>query len=245
MNTEPRCVLLLVHGLGTHSGRWDAMVNFFLKKSMPSYTVNLPKFNRIHDYYPEILRLREIAAKDNPGKKIFLIGESLGGLASFLFAAKHPELFNELVLISPAFAGRKAMSFPETVKMVAPILYDPARQVSLPFDSSMCTRDIDYRKKMDKDPLEHRSAPVKLVLDILKAQIQAKAVLKKVNGSVLFLVAGEDMIVDTGVSRKIFEGLGTEDKTFLEFPGMYHALSIELDKEVVFEELFNWINKRV
>lgn len=241
---DPRCVFLLVHGLGTHSGRWDAMADFFLRKNITSYSVDLPELNRIRDYYIQILRVREIASKENPGRKIFLIGESLGGLASFLFAAGHPGLFEGLVCMSPAFASRKKFGFFEALKMIAPVFYDPSKRVAMPFDSSMCTRDADYRKKLDNDPREYRSSPAGLILDIFIAQSRAGGALKRLKMPVLFLVSGGDMIVDPAISRKIFDRIPSEDKTFVEFPEMYHALSIESGKEAVFEELLKWAGER-
>lgn len=235
----------MVHGLGAHSGRWDAMADFFLKNGMRSYAVDLPKLSRISDYYQEILRIRQTAAKENPDKPVFLVGESLGALASFLFMAKDPGLFNGLICISPAFAARKAIGPSEALRMIFPVFYNPSKLVSLPFDSSMCTRDKDYRKKMDADPREYRSAPVRLILDIFISQLKAKSVLKKIKKSVLFLVAGEDMIVAPEAAVSIFGRLGAKDKTLLEFPRMYHALSIDLEKEVVFEEILSWIESRI
>ncbi len=246
---DPRCAFLLVHGLGTYSGRWEAMAGFFLQKRISSYAIDLPKLSRIRDYYSEISRVRNIASKENPGKKIYLVGESLGGLASFLFAADKNSyavgFFDGLICISPAFAGRKKINFFEGIKMLAPIFYNPSKQVNLPFDSSMCTRDTDCRIKLDNDPYEYRTASVRLIFDILTAQARTKAALKNMNTPVLFLVAGKDMIVDPGVSRKVFGALPAADKTFLEFPDMYHALSIELGKETVFEDIFKWVEKRL
>lgn len=244
MNTDPRCVLVLVHGLGAHGGRWEAMADFFLNKGIPSYAVNLPNLSSVSSFYSEILRIHDVAAKENPGRKLFLAGESLGGLVSFLFAAEHPELFDGLVCISPAFASRRAIGLLQAAKMLFPILYDPSRQVKLPFDSSMCTRDEGYRKNMDADPLEHRSISMALVFGILMAQRLARSVVKKIRSSVLFLVAGEDLVVDAGVSRKIFDGLEVKDKKFMEFAGMYHSLSIDLGKEAVFEALYKWVKDR-
>ena len=242
---DPRCVFVLVHGLGTYSGRWEDMADFFLKDRISSYAVDLPNLHSVSSFYGEILRIYKIAVKDNPGKKIFLVGESLGGLASFLFAAEQPELFNGLVCISPAFASRNKLRFSEAINMLAPILYNPSKQVKLPFDSSMCTRDADYRKKMEGDPFEYRSISAALGLGILMAQIRAGSVSKKIKTGVFFLLSGEDMIVDTGISKKIFDGIPARDKTLREFPGMYHSLSIELGKEIVFEELLEWVKKRI
>ena len=36
---EPKCALLLVHGLGAHGGRWEAFADYFLKRSISSYAI--------------------------------------------------------------------------------------------------------------------------------------------------------------------------------------------------------------
>ena len=40
---SPRAVFLLVHGLGSHGGRWEAMGSFFMKRAVSSYAVELAK----------------------------------------------------------------------------------------------------------------------------------------------------------------------------------------------------------
>ena len=244
---EPKYVFLLVHGLGAHSGRWEAMADFFLKKGISSYAVELKDGSRENfgSYYGKILRLYGIIAKENPSKKIFLAGESMGALISFLLCAARPGAFSGLICISPAFAARERIAFPDGIRMLAALFYNPGKQFTLPFDSSMCTRDIDYINKMDQDPREYRSVPLRQIFEILLAQVYARAVKKKMMTPALFLIAGEDKIVDPAVSAAVFKGLAVKDKTLVEFPGMYHALSIELGKEAVFEEILKWAERRI
>ena len=37
--SDPKCVFLLVHGLGAHAGRWEAFGDFFIKKNISSYAI--------------------------------------------------------------------------------------------------------------------------------------------------------------------------------------------------------------
>jgi len=241
----PRAVFLLVHGLGAHAGRWEAIGDFFLKKGISSYAIELPRQNLFRNCNDNILKLYDIAAKNNPAKKIFLIGESMGAIISFLLAAKKPGLFSGVVCISPAFASRYAPALLDGIKILAPLLYNPGKEFKLPFDSSMCTRDPEYRKKMDEDMREYRTVSSKLIIEILLTQARAGRMKKKLTTPVLFLVAGEDKIVDPRSAGAIFNGLLVKDKTLVEFPGMYHSLSIELGKELVFEEISRWVGKRI
>ncbi len=241
----PKAVFLLVHGLGAHAGRWEAMGDFFLKKSILSYAIELPQRDLFRNCYNDIIGLYGIAAKNNPAKPIFLAGESMGAVISFLLAAGSPGLFRGLICISPAFANRYRPALLDVIKIFAPLLYNPNKQFKLPFDSSMCTRDIDYRKRMDRDPREYRTISSKLIFEILLAQARAGRIKEKMTTPALFLLAGEDKIVDPKAAGAIFNGLLVEDKTLIEFPEMYHSLSIELGKESVFEEISRWVDKRI
>jgi alpha-beta hydrolase superfamily lysophospholipase len=60
----------------------------------------------------------------------------------------------------------------------------------------------------------------------------------------LFLVAGDDRIVDCRATRRIFGRLDSRDKKLVEFPGMFHALSIDTGREAVFEEIARWAGER-
>ena len=238
----PKAVFLLVHGLGTHPGRWEAISDFFANRGIASYPVELGDLSQS---YNKILALRDLIVKENPSKKIFLVGESMGALISFLLVADSPGLFNGLICISPAFANRYKPGLSDSLKMLSALFFYPKKEFKLPFNSSMCTHDPEYRKKLDKDPREYRSISVRQVFAILLDQFRAKMVKNKIAVPVLFLLAGEDKLVDPEASRSIFNNLAVRDKTLIEFPGMYHSLSIEIGKEAVFEEILKWTEKRI
>lgn len=251
----PRAVFLLVHGLGAQAGRWEAMGDFFVKKGISSYAAELWDVDRpdmasyrsghFRAYYSKILRLYDIAVKDNPSKKIFIIGESLGALISFLLVSGRPGLFSGLICVSPAFANKVALAPADYVRVLSALLYNPRKLFALPFDSSMCTRDISYREKLARDDREFRPVSSKLIFEIVLAQARARIAKNRMTIPALFLVAGEDKIVDPRSARAIFNGLAAEDKAIVEFPGMYHSLSIDLGKESVFEEILRWVDRRI
>ena len=252
---SPRAVCLLVHGIGAHSGRWEAMADFLLLNGIASYAIDLKDFDKhgvpdkgsttFRDYYDKIMRLYDIASKENTSKKIFLVGESLGALISFLLVAGRPNPFNGLVCLSPAFANRYKPAIADRLKMFKCLFYDKEKRFKMPFDSSMCTRDADYRRRLDEDPREYRSIPAREIFDILSAQIRARFTRNRIGMPVFFLVAGDDKIVDSDTTRKVFDRLIAEDKTLMKFPGMHHSLSIELDKENIFKEILKWVEKRI
>jgi alpha-beta hydrolase superfamily lysophospholipase len=247
----PRAIFLLVHGLGAHAGRWDAAGNCFLKHGISSYAVELKDHGRASsagfgDYRTKLLNLREIALKEvGSAVPVFLIGESLGAVLSFLVCVGNPGLFKGLICISPAFTARYKVPFFDSVKMLAALFYNPNKKFSLPFDSSMCTRDPECKGRLDCDPHEYRSASSKMIFSILAAQALAKGLFGKLNTPVLFLAGGNDLLVDPRSIRDALNALKVRDKEMVEFPGMYHSLSIDTGKEEVFDTILKWVEGRI
>lgn len=252
---EPRAILLLVHGLGAHSARWDFLSDFFLQKGVSSYAIELRGFGETKGlrghvdsfrvYFRDLRRLRDIIIEENRDRKIFLLGESLGAVISFLAAIPEPGLFGGLVCISPAFMSRLKASPLEYIKILLSLARNPKKQFKIPFDSGMCTRDAGCREILDSDSRELRSATAKFIFEIVKAQIQCAILKKKMRTPALFLLSGEDKLADPEASKRIFNGIKTDAKKLIQYPGMYHALSIDLGRERVFEDIFKWMEKRI
>ncbi|MCX5715704.1 MAG: lysophospholipase [Candidatus Omnitrophica bacterium] len=253
---SPKAVFLLVHGLGGHSGRWEFLADFFLHYERSSYAIELKGFGETKDlrghidsfdtYLKDIVSLHEIIKRENSGAKIFLLGESMGALISFLTAAKNPNLFNGLICISPAFKSRLKFGFLGYLKIFTLLIINPKKRVSVPFNSMMCTRDVKYQKLMDNDSREYRLATPRLLLNIALAGRQATAIKDNIRTPVLFLVAGEyDRLIDPAAAQNIFGGLQASGKEMIRYPQMCHALSIDLDKEKVFGDILKWVEKRI
>jgi alpha-beta hydrolase superfamily lysophospholipase len=248
-------ILLLVHGLGAHSARWEFLAGFFAQKGHSSYAIELKGFGRTPDrprghidsfdiYYRDVLQLRKEIEKEHPGKKVFLLGESMGALIVFILACLHPEEFAGQILISPAFRNAMKFPLPAYLTLIAFILFNTKRTLAVPFTSAMCTRDPEYQKVMDNNPDELRTASIKTLLNILFAQMRAGRLAKKISLPTLFLIPGRDVMIDEAYNRRFFARLPLRDKTKLEYPEMRHALSIELGREKVFADILNWMEKR-
>jgi len=254
-SSSPKIVLLLIHGLGGHSLRWQFLSEFFQRNGISSYALELRGFGEtkcaaghvdsFDVYIGDILRLRHIISEKHPGSKVFLVGESMGAVIGLLSALRQPGFIDGLVCISPSFADRLKFSILDRIKIFLPLLYKPAKLFNLPFTSQMATRDINHQKALDSDEREHRYASSKLLFEFLVARWRVMAGKKKIGMPALFLVSGADVISDPGVSRKVFDGLGSPDKRFILYPEMYHALSIDVGKEKVFEDMLEWIKGRL
>lgn len=108
---QPRAVAVFVHGLGGTMGHWQDLMDMLLKDGIASITPAMPG----HDDSPRstvgfgpaeaevVLATSAYARKRWPGRKIVLVGASLGGSAIWL-AAKRDPTCADAILTESAFA---------------------------------------------------------------------------------------------------------------------------------------------
>lgn len=240
-----KAVFLLIHGLGANSGWWGSLGSTLLKDGYPSRAVDLRGAGSFREFKEKILELHAAIKKEYPQKKIFAVGESMGSLIIFSMALKEKKLFDGLVCMSPAFKSKAPLNFIDYIKIFLPLLYNPGKEYKLPLTPDMCTRDAGYIKIMESDYSKDVLSTSKILFDIFIAQTYIKFSGLKLDAPVLFLLAGQDKIADSRTSKRIFDRLNAKDKTVIEYPDMYHSLSIDLGKEKVFQDIVSWADKRI
>ena len=250
---SPKAVVLLLHGLGAHSGRWDPFSRFLLERDFSSYAIDLGGFGEnapikghvssFKAYYDDIFVLFDIARQENPESKIYLAGESMGGLIAFMAASIYPDLFSGLICWSPAFVNSMPFNIHQYLNIFSALLYNPKKRIHMPFYPEMYTRDPEMQEHIKTDQKEHDFASSGLLYNILIAQIKSLFAAKNIKVPVLFQVAGTDNLVSPAASEKIFRHISSEDKRIIVYPDMYHSLSVDLDREAVFGDTFKWIKE--
>ncbi len=249
-----RAVFLLIHGLGAYSLRWDFLAQFFLKHSISSYAIDLKGFGEtttlkghidsFQTYYNDIQSLLSVIKKEHGTTKVFLIGESMGGLIAFIYAALMPALSGGLVCISPVFKSRLKFTLSDYAKIFFSLVFCPEKKFVMPFDAKMCTSDEDCQKLVEDNKSEYRMVSSKLLFNILLEQIRVHVLKPEIKIPVLFLISGEDDIADAKTAEKVFKKLRSPDKHIVCYAQMRHALSIERERKKVFEDILTWVDSR-
>ena len=105
---SPERVIVLLHGLGEHSGRYEDVAEFFNSNKIAVVALDhrghgLSPGTRCHvssfeDYLSPLLELTVEAEALYPGVSKVLIGHSLGGLIAAVFLLRHQDKFQSAVL---------------------------------------------------------------------------------------------------------------------------------------------------
>ena len=98
-DADPRSVLLVAHGFAEHSGRYGNLVNYFVPKGYAVWALDHRGHGRsdgervqvehFSDYLKDLKTFYDIVRKENPGKKIYLIGHSMGSMIALAYTAEY------------------------------------------------------------------------------------------------------------------------------------------------------------
>lgn len=251
----PKAVVLLVHGLGAHTGRWEFLADYLRSSGVASYALELRGFGQTEGqrgdidsfktYYRDIRTLRDIISQSHVLSKVFLLGESMGSLVAFNAGMLDESLCDGLILITPAIKNILPVSILTYIDIFSALLYDPRKSFKVPLNAGMVTRDREYVKVIDADHSEHRIASARMFFEILSAGRQMQKLLAQCRKSILVFIAGGDLVVDSCLVKKLFSRIPATDRKMIEYQQMYHGMSIDLDRERVFADIVQWIDKHL
>ncbi len=120
--------ILILHGWGSNSGRWQRVKELLEKKGIEVLALDLPGFGtipsplkpwgredyidwilqKVKDYNPPTTLPPEGQAPKN-WQKFNLLGHSFGGGLAVKMAAENPNLIDKLILCAPAIIKRKSI----------------------------------------------------------------------------------------------------------------------------------------
>jgi len=248
-----RGVVLLVHGLGEHVGRYDRLACQlnewgFAVRGYDQYghgesggpRGGLPTDTRLLDDLADIVD--STRARMAPHTPLILLGHSMGGLVAARFVACGLRPVQALVLSSPAFdAGLNALQ-----KLLLAVLpkIAPNLRIGNGLDPSLISHDPAVVAAYGADKLVHDRISARLARFIADGGPAMVAQAPTWSAPTLLLYAGADRLVNPAGSRAF---AAAAPKTVLSahcFEGLYHEIFNELDAAPVFAELKKWLDAR-
>ena len=221
-------VLLIIHGLGEHSGRYRDLVKLALRRGYGVITFDLPghgKSHGIRGHAPmkKVLRIVDNLAKETAEPPV-IFGHSLGGLIAARYAETGGRL-KALILSSPGFSYDRS-KVPKSLVNLAKFLslITPFLPMDNKIDPSKLSRNEDAVKRYVNDPLVHRKISVALARDFFLESERAVVEAGKINVPVLLMIGTSDEVTPPDGARKFYENLRVHTKKKIEFEGGYHEL---------------------
>ncbi len=248
-----RGVVLLVHGLGEHAGRYDHLARRlnewgFAVRGHDQYGHGesggargaLPTAHRLLDDLADIVDSTRVRmSRDTP---LILLGHSLGGLVAARFVSLALRPVEALVLSSPALdPGLSA--FQKILVAVLPKIA-PDLRVGNGLDPSLISHDPAVVEAYRKDKLVHDRISARLARFIADEGPATVAAAANWTVPTLLLYAGADKLVNPAGSRNFAAAAPKDVVNARCFETLYHEIFNEVDAEPVFAELKQWLDRR-
>jgi acylglycerol lipase len=244
-------VLLIVHGLGEHSGRYLNVVNHFVPLGYGVYGFDHPGHGksegvregveRFADYTDTLRVCDEMVKSRQRGTPVFLLGHSMGGLIASCYLLDHQADFRGAVISAPLVKAGGKVS-PATILMGRILSALAPRMGLLALDAEGISRDPEVVKAYVGDPLVfHGKTPARLAAELLKAMQRVTAEAGKITLPFIVLQGSADKLVDPGGAQMLYDKASSKDKALKIYEGLYHEVFNEPERARVLRDVETWL----
>ncbi|MBH0779997.1 alpha/beta hydrolase [Nocardia bovistercoris] len=251
---ETRAVIVLVHGVAEHSGRYEHVGIRLAEAGFAVYALDhlghgksaggAANIGSMDDSADNVAALLALAKRERPGVPAFLLAHSMGSLVTLYLVTRAPLEVDGLVLSAPPLdipVGNPLQ------KVFAPLLsrFTPNLGV-LTLDSSAISRDPAVVAAYDADPLVFRGKlPARTGAEILRATDLVKQRLARVTAPLLVLHGTEDALAAPSSTDLLERGVGAQDLTVIRYEGLYHEVFNEPERDKVLGDVITWLESHV
>lgn len=249
--SDPKAILLIVHGLAEHSGRYLNVVDRFVPHGYAVYGLDhighgksdgtRVYVERFSDFTGPLKTYFDMIQGWHPGKPVFLVGHSMGGLIGSVYLLQHQDELKGAVLSAPAVKVSDTIS-PATItlgKVLSGIL---PKTGLLALDSTFISKDKAVVSAYINDPLVYTGkVTARLAAEMLAAMQRVTAEAATIRLPLLLLQGTDDRLVDPGGAKMLYENTQSTDKTLKAYPGLYHEVFNEPEREQVLKDVEAWL----
>jgi len=254
-DTPPRAVVVLSHGLGEYARRYDHVAQRFGEAGLVTYALDHRGHGRsggkrmrvrdITEYTGDFDTLVGIAKREHPALKCIVLGHSMGGGIVFAYGVERPDNYDLMVLSGPAVAAQDLVH--PAMALVAKGL--GALVPGLPvqeLDESLISRDPAVVEAYRTDPLVyHGRVPAGVGRALLQVGETMPQRAPALTAPLLVVHGSDDGLIPVDGSRRLVDCVGSTDVELKVYPGLYHEVFNEPERNQVLDDVVSWITKRL
>jgi len=252
-SASPRAAILIVHGLGEHSGRYASTAAVLAGAGFAVHALDYRGHGhsdgrRVHvddvdDYVADVQAGLKEARRRSPGVSVFLLGHSQGGLIALKLALDHPAAIDGLVITSPFLAVHPASRPSAFVRAMARVMVRVAPRLPMPtkIDVRLLSRDTTVGEAYARDPLVSHAASAGWLRAVGHAQREVRARARELRVPTLLMASGSDRLVDPGVTRQFARDTNADVVEFVWWDGFYHEMLNDQGREQVLARIVDWL----
>ena len=253
--SNPKAALIVIHGLGEHSGRYKQLAEYFYAQDLVVFCPDQlghglssgkrGHVRRFEDYFVAVEEIRDKLERDYPNIPCFVLGHSMGALIAALWLVENQNRFAGALFSGGAF--RLAENPSNLLRSVVDTLAFLLPTVGvMKIDGRKVSRDPDIVNAYIKDSLVHHKAySARLISEFVKAMENLQRKSSVISIPVLVLHGEADTLTAPEGSTEFIKNISSQDKTLKMLPGVYHEILNEPEGPQLMSEMKEWIYKRL
>ena len=254
---DARAVLLVVHGLAEHTGRYLHVLDHFATAGFDCWAHDYrghgqspgPRVHVRHfdEFLTDLAAARRLVTDAQPDLPLFLVGHSQGGLIVLREAVTNPQGLEGIVVSSPFLGMHPDAAPPAALHMVANIVstFAPKLMFSKVAEPSVLSRDPKIPEAYIADPLVSTTVSARWFTEVLRAQTDTHARASTLSVPALVMQSGDDQLADPAATRSWASNAPAHLVEYVEWEGLYHEMFNEPEKEQVFARVEHWLGERL
>ena len=253
--TDSPDILLILHGLGAHSGWFIDMGNKLAARGMTVYAMDHRGFGRsgglpghIDNYYTYIEDINFIVTtirKRHPEAAIHILGHSMGAIFASHYAAEYQNILASVLFLNPWIQDSSQTSILTTLRILLGGIFRSRRYWQVAGGSEVMTANLEAKQLLQNDTYWRRKQTSSFLYQLFLMRSAALKKAKLISKPGLVMQAESDKAVVSEASHKLYETLANNDKTWKTFPGYAHDSEFEADRTLLDNEVVTWITEHI
>lgn len=251
---RPKVNVVIVHGLGEHSGRYSNIIEACDGKGISFFAIDHRGHGRSNgdrghtnsfmDYIIDLKIFVNMIRKNHPDTPLLMLGHGLGGTIACKYALTYQNDLAGLILSSPGFIP--TINVPVLRSKCADLLsaLTPSLSISYGIDPAELTHDEASIAGFADDPLVHTTITPRFYTEYLEGASFCLDHARQLRLPLLIVHGGEDRFCDPKGSQLVYDRADAEDKKIAIIPGLFHeTMNEELKPRTkVLSILTKWIS---
>jgi acylglycerol lipase len=250
----PWAVVIFLHGIASHAGWFGETAVELNKHGVAVYGPDrrgsgrsggrrghLGRYERALEDVEEVVRL---VSSEHRGTPTFLAASSWAAKLAIVYAASRPAPLSGLMLLGPGLLARVNLSPGQRVRVIVGHLITPKARLPIPLTPEMYTANPPYLDYIRADRLRLVEATAKLFWETARLDRQRRHG-TRLDLPLLVLQGEDDKMMDVPETRRWFERLLVEGKTYRAYPGAGHTLDFEPDRARYLADMLAWLSAQV
>ena len=255
--TEPKAILIALHGFNDYSRFFDQPGQYFSTQGIACFAYDQRGFGLspqrgvwagVPAYGDDLRSFVKQIKQRYPQQPLYLLGESMGGavIISALAKAAMPEVAG-VVLSAPALWARSTMAWYQTAALWTLTQTWPQLRLTGRGLHIKASDNINMLRALGRDPLVIKATRVDAISGLSDLMDTAYAKANQLSADTLVLYGEKDQIIPkppTYQFLQTFLAINNQTKTAAFYRNGYHMLLRDLQAPLVWRDIAAWLDNK-